>query len=122
MSTLLRSPCRLGGLLAWCAARLLVAAILIQPASVVVRAAVPAESAEAQESEPAGESETVESELTATTGSLPPRFSRRTVRRAALATAGAIDSTSPASGPRRPGAGVAAGHRLPNGHTAPLRC
>ena len=120
MSTLLRSPSRQIRLLAAGAVRLLVAAILVQPAVLVVRVVVPAESAEAQESEPAGESESAESELTTTPASHAERFLRRCDRREP-APPGTV-TAKVATAAQFLGPGPATGHRLRNGLTAPLRC
>lgn len=120
MSMLPRSTSRLSKLLAAGAVRLMVAALLVQPAFSVVRAVVPAVSVEAQESEPAGESESPESEASTAAATHVPRSVRHCDR---------LESSPPDTRARRasqaarlPRPGSAAGHRLPNGLIAPLRC
>jgi hypothetical protein len=118
MATFSRSPSRFARQLVVVATRLMVAAILLQPAATVVRAVVPAESVEAQESQPAGESE--ESESSATPAPHVPRFVRRAAGRRS-ASPGIRAAKSAAAG-RSPPVGRHTGHRLPNGLPAPLRC
>lgn len=100
--------------------RLLAVAMLIQPACAVMRAAVPAASAETQESDPTEESESAESEVTTAPAAQAPRVGRRGQRRVVgLPTVAGVVASATARG-HRPG--LAAGHRLPNGLTAPMRC
>lgn len=122
MSTLLRSQSRVIAVLASGAVRLLVAAMLLQPAYTVVRTVLPAESIEAPESESSSESESVESEATAAAHSTTPRLARRGGRRLAGPPELTLASGSMASSRTCIALGSAAGHRLPNGLTAPLRC
>jgi hypothetical protein len=118
MSTFSRSPSRVARQFVAVATRLMVAAILLQPAATVVRAVVPAESVEAQESQPAGES--AESESSATPAPHTPRFVRRAAGQR-FASPGIRAAKSAAVG-RSPPVGRHTGHRLPNGLPAPLRC
>jgi hypothetical protein len=122
MSTLLRSQSRIVAMLASGAVRLLVAAMLLQPAYTVVRTVLPAESVEAPESESSGESESVESEATTAAHSTTPRLARRGGRRLAGPPKLTLASGSTAASRSFITRGSAAGHRLPNGLTAPLRC
>ena len=118
MAQFSRSPSRVARQFVVVATRLMVAAILLQPAAMVVRAVVPAESVEAQESQPAGESE--ESESSATPATHSPRFVRKAAGRRS-ASPGIRAAESAAAG-RSPPVGRHTGHRLPNGLPAPLRC
>jgi hypothetical protein len=118
MSTFSRSPSRVARQFVAVATRLMVAAILLQPAATVVRAVVPVESVEAQESQPAGESS--ESESSATPAPHTPRFVRRAAGRRS-ASPGIRAAKSAAAG-WTPPVGRHTGHRLPNGLPAPLRC
>lgn len=97
--------------------RLLFVAILFQPAFAAVRSVVPTESAESQESEPAGETDPAESELS-NAAEVSPRFHRRSDRRW-IASPASLSRAWTVTHPRH---GLVAGHRLPNGLRAPLRC
>jgi len=120
MSTRLGSRSRYARLVMAGGLRLLMVAILVQPACTVVRAVVPAELAETQESGPAGESESTESELASTPLPHATRCVRRCQRRESVAPGLVGPAASAAT--RRPRNAALSGHRLPNGLTAPLRC
>ena len=118
MATFSRSPSRVSRQFVAAATRLMVAAILLQPAATVVWAVVPAETVEAQESQPASES--AESESSATPAPHAQRFVPRAAGRRSASPG--IRAAKSASAGRSPTVGRHTGHRLPNGLPAPLRC
>ena len=118
MATFSRSPSRVSRQFVAAATRLMVAAILLQPAATVVWAVVPAETVEAQESQPASES--AESESSATPAPHAQRFVPRAAGRRSASPGIRAAKSAPAG--RSPTFGRHTGHRLPNGLLAPLRC
>jgi hypothetical protein len=118
MAMFSRSPSRVARQFVAVATRLMVVAILLQPAATVVRAVIPAESVEAQESQPAGES--AESESSATPAPHSPRFVHGAACRRSASPG--IRAAKSAAAWRSPPVGRRTGHRLPNGLPAPLRC
>ena len=118
MATFSRSPSRVSRQFVVVATRLMVAAILLQPAATVVWAVVPAETVEAQESQPASES--AESESSATPAPHAQRFVPRAAGRRSASPGIRAAKSAPAG--RSPTFGRHTGHRLPNGLLAPLRC